>query len=68
MLTLLIVATIVVVLIVIFLLVRFLRKKNKIQAPTQSEEALNNQIYVGNLSYQVSEQDLKDYFVKFGVY
>ncbi len=61
-----IVAIVIVLLIVAFLIVNK-RRKTKFSPETGvPDEIKNKQVYVGNLSYQVSEQDLKEHFGKFG--
>ena len=57
-----IVAVIIVILIIIFWIVRNQRRKSQGAATGEP----NRQLYVGNLSYQVTEQDLKEFFGKFG--
>lgn len=68
MLITLIIAVIIIVLIAALCIARYQRKKSRQTAVTGTElgEMSNKQVYVGNLSYQVSEQDLKDYFGKYG--
>jgi cold-inducible RNA-binding protein len=61
----LIVAVIIVVLIVIFWIVRNQRKGSQ-GTDEAVNDGLNRQLYVGNLSYQVTEQDLKELFGKYG--
>ncbi len=62
-----IVAIVVVLLIVALLLALNQKRKSRFtQEEAASGEVANKQIYVGNLSYQVSEQDLKAHFGKYG--
>lgn len=63
MLVTMIVAVVIVILIIIFWIVRNQRKKSR---GTVGGGGLNRQLYVGNLSYQVTEQDLKELFSKYG--
>jgi RNA recognition motif-containing protein len=67
MLITLIIAIIIVALIVALLITRQRRKKLRENVAVSGEAGANKQIYVGNLPYQVTEQDLKDYFGKYGV-
>jgi RNA recognition motif-containing protein len=49
------------------LIARQLRKKSRTASAVSTAEGVTNkQIYVGNLSYLVTEQDLKDFFGKYG--
>lgn len=65
MLIALIIALIIIVLILAIWIAR--RQRRKIGATTsRAGTAANNQVYVGNLSYQVNEQDLKEFFGKYG--
>jgi RNA recognition motif-containing protein len=65
-----IIVPIIIVLVIIVALVLILRfsRKSKVSTKKMPEEgeAANKQIYVGNLPYQVSEQDLKEHFGKYG--
>lgn len=63
MLITLIVAVIIIVLVVIFWIIRNQRRK---ALEGGAGPGSNRQLYVGNLSYQVNEQDLKDFFGKYG--
>jgi len=66
--TYIIVAIIIVVFIVALLIGLRQRRKPKLTSKeAASGEVVNKQIYVGNLPYQVSEADLKDFFGKYGV-
>ncbi len=53
-------ALIVIVILMIFLIVR------KRRGFTDAAEYINEQIYVGNLPYRANEDDLRDYFNRFG--
>lgn len=66
MLITLIIAIIIVVLILALWIARRRRKKIGKEAVPSDGSAANKQVYVGNLPYQVSEQELKDYFGKYG--
>ncbi len=57
---------IIIVILVLAVWIARQRKKSKQIEGIDKEDAINKQIYVGNLSYQVTEQDLKDYFGKYG--
>jgi len=63
-------AIIIIVILVLILAIGIARLRRKRQRPAveagTTEEAANKQVYVGNLSYQVTEQDLKNYFNKYG--
>lgn len=61
-----IVAIVIVVLIVAFVILNQRRKSRFSTEKDVPGEVANKQVYVGNLSYQVSEQDLKEHFGKFG--
>lgn len=64
--TVIVVAIVVVILILAFVLLRTKRKKLKQPESSEAGDVTNKQLYVGNLSYQVTEQDLKDFFGKYG--
>jgi len=63
-----IVAIIIIFILILMLAISIARRQRKkaAAAPTDPGEVANKQIYVGNLSYQVNEQDLKDFFGKYG--
>lgn len=52
------------VVIVLLALIALYLKRNK--NPLDSTELVNEQVYVGNLPYRVTEDDLLDYFSNFG--
>ncbi len=56
-------AVVVLFLIIVIFLVYSLKKSKRNQ---QIEAHTNEQIYVGNLPYQINEYDLKHYFTQFG--
>ncbi len=70
-----ILAIIVIVLLVIIVIL-VLRRKNKARSAARKTlgqmdqmeqgDITNKQVYVGNLSYQVNEQNLKEFFSKYG--
>ena len=60
-----IIAAIIIVLIIVLCIVRWKRRKPR-QEGAAGDAGLNRQLYIGNLSYQITEQDLKEYFVKYG--
>jgi RNA recognition motif-containing protein len=66
MLITLIIAVIIIILIVALGVARYKRKQTRPIPEVNAEEMDNKQVYVGNLSYQVTEQDLKDYFGQYG--
>lgn len=59
-----IVAIVLLALVLVILLVRFAKKRKMASFP--KEDAVNAQIYVGNLPYHISEGELRDYFSQFG--
>lgn len=54
------------VLILAVLIVRYRRKKSRQSGVAEMGGVDSRQVYIGNLSYQVGEEDLKDYFSKYG--
>ncbi len=66
------IVTIVVIVVLILATVFTLRIRNKARfaskktSEPQEGDVNNKQVYVGNLSYQVTEQNLKDFFSKYG--
>lgn len=60
----------IVVIVLLLLTVFILRRRNKAhyaaKKTTDQGDATNKQVYVGNLSYQVNEQNLKEFFSKYG--
>lgn len=64
-----ILAIIVIVLLAIIIIL-ILRRRNKARFAARKTmdqgDIANKQVYVGNLSYQVGEQNLKDFFSKYG--
>ena len=66
MLIALIIVFIIIVLILAIWIARRQRRKGRAVVAGTAEGAANNQVYVGNLSYQVNEQDLKEFFRKYG--
>ncbi len=61
------IAVIVIVLVILVVwLARRLRKKPGVEITGEDSQDANKQLYIGNLSYQVSEQDLKEHFLKYG--
>lgn len=65
-----IVFTVVIIVICLALFIWIARRRRKKTSTGEgviaNGQEANKQVYVGNLSYQVTEQDLKDYFGKFG--
>lgn len=55
-----------IVLILALLIARRQRRKARLKGVAGEAGAENRQIYVGNLPYQVTEQNLKDFFSKYG--
>lgn len=42
------------------------RTKGGIEKSIEGQDYINDQVYVGNLPYRVDENDLQDYFSRFG--
>lgn len=59
-----VIIAVVVILIVAWLIARRQRRKGRLKGTPEGAE--NRQIYVGNLPYQVTEQNLKDFFGQYG--
>ncbi len=57
-----ILAAVLIVLIAVVLMLFVRRKKNAVQAGGY----INEQVYVGNLPYRIGEDDLREYFSRFG--
>lgn len=60
------VAGIIVLALVLIVLIIFFVKKRGLASSSESADFINEQIYVGNLPYHVSEDELRNYFSKFG--
>lgn len=55
----------IVAVILIACIVLFIRSRSRSSAHS-SDEYINEQVYVGNLPYRVSEDDLREYFSRYG--